>query len=139
MGRLSKVENLKSDSFMVKNTNDTTYNRIRWKNQPNSHLLSVHSKLTLLIDLFTVLRFTVLRFIEDHFLFFLSALDCGTDMFELDVQLTADGQVRFIQDWIFVNYFFSNLNVFLPVLVAQEAKAFQETSQSSKMEFFLRK
>ena len=107
MGRLSKVENLKSDSFMVKNTYDTTYNRIRWKNQPNSHLLSVHSKLTLLIDLFTVLRF-----IEDHFLFFLSALDCGTDMFELDVQLTADGQVRFIQDWIFENYFFSNLNVF---------------------------
>ena len=93
MGRVSKVENLKSDSFMVKNTYDTTYNRIRCKNQPNSHLLSVHSKHTLLIDLFTVLRF-----IEDHFLFFLSALDCGTDMFELDVQLTADGQVRFIQD-----------------------------------------
>ena len=29
MGRVSKVENLKSDSFMVKNTYDTTYNRIR--------------------------------------------------------------------------------------------------------------
>ena len=46
-------------------------------------------------------RSLVLRFIGDRFLFFLSALDCGADMFELDVQLTADGQVGFIKDLIF--------------------------------------